>query len=89
MDIVAKSDVGLCLMHMQGKPQTMQLDPQYKDVVAEVKQFLANRFQLCLNHGIAKNRILLDPGFGFGKTRTHNTVSYTHLAVGVKWQCSV
>ena len=79
LDIVAKSDVGLCLMHMQGKPQTMQLDPQYKDVVAEVKQFLANRFQLCLNHGIAKNRILLDPGFGFGKTRTHNITLIQHL----------
>ena len=51
---------------------TMQMSPHYEDVVIEVGQFLADRLQVCLNHGIAKNRIVLDPGFGFGKTREHN-----------------
>ena len=50
----------------------MQMSPHYEDVVIEVGQFLADRLQVCLNHGIAKNRIVLDPGFGFGKTREHN-----------------
>ncbi len=72
LEIVAQSKVGVCLMHMQGTPQTMQLDPHYADVVSEVKQFLVDRVNAALAHGIEKNRILLDPGFGFGKTRSHN-----------------
>jgi dihydropteroate synthase len=72
LDIVANSKAGVCLMHMQGLPQTMQLAPQYDDVVSEVKQFLIDRMNVAISHGIAKNRILLDPGFGFGKTRAHN-----------------
>lgn len=72
LDIVANSKAGVCLMHMQGLPQTMQLAPQYNDVVSEVKQFLVDRMNVAISHGIAKNRILLDPGFGFGKTRAHN-----------------
>ena len=59
-------------MHMQGNPQTMQMAPHYEDVVVDVEQFLADRLQACISHGIAKNRIILDPGFGFGKTREHN-----------------
>ena len=69
---VLGNNVGVCLMHMQGNPQTMQTDPQYGDVVAEVREFLNARLQVLLNAGVAKNRILLDPGFGFGKTREHN-----------------
>jgi dihydropteroate synthase len=72
LEIVAQSNVGVCLMHMQGTPQTMQLEPHYVDVVGEVKQFLVDRINAVLAHGIVKNRILLDPGFGFGKTRAHN-----------------
>lgn len=72
LDVVAKRDVGVCLMHMQGTPQTMQVDPQYVNVVEDVKAFLADRAELCLQAGIAKQRIILDPGFGFGKTRAHN-----------------
>ncbi len=72
LDVLAKSHVGICLMHMQGNPMTMQMSPHYEDVVIEVGQFLADRLQVCLSHGIAKNRIVLDPGFGFGKTREHN-----------------
>ncbi len=72
LQIVAKSNVGVCLMHMQGTPQTMQVDPQYDDVVIQVSQFLNARLDACIQAGIAKNRILLDPGFGFGKRTVHN-----------------
>ncbi|MFD0912151.1 dihydropteroate synthase [Methylophilus luteus] len=72
MDVVAASNAGVCLMHMQGTPQTMQDDPQYDDVLLEVKDFLRARRDVCLAAGISADRILLDPGFGFGKTRAHN-----------------
>ena len=81
LEIVAQSNVGVCLMHMQGMPQTMQLDPQYVDVVSDVKQFLLDRLNASIAHGIASNRILLDPGFGFGKTRAHNIALIQHLDV--------
>lgn len=80
LDIVAKSQVGVCLMHMQGTPQTMQENPDYDDVVAEVSAFLAQRRDTCLQAGIAQNRIMLDPGFGFGKTRAHNITLAKELA---------
>jgi dihydropteroate synthase len=79
LEIVANSNAGVCLMHMQGTPQTMQLEPNYLDVVEEVKQFLIDRLHAVVAHGIAKNRILLDPGFGFGKTREHNIALIQHL----------
>jgi dihydropteroate synthase len=72
LEVVAASDAGVCIMHMQGTPQTMQLDPHYEDVVAEVKQFLQSQRDACLAAGITQDRIMLDPGFGFGKTRAHN-----------------
>jgi dihydropteroate synthase len=65
-------DVALCLMHMQGEPRTMQTNPQYGDVVSEVRDFLLDRASVCEKAGIASSRILLDPGFGFGKTLEHN-----------------
>ncbi len=80
LDIVANSNVGVCLMHMQGTPQTMQLDPNYADVVVEVKQFLIERLNAVSSCGIDKHRILLDPGFGFGKTRAHNIMLIQHLS---------
>lgn len=79
--IVANSKAGVCLMHMQGMPQTMQLAPSYQDVVAEVKQFLAERMQVVIAAGITQDRILLDPGFGFGKTTAHNIALIQHLDV--------
>lgn len=79
LEIVAKSKVGVCLMHMQGTPKTMQLEPYYADVVSEVKQFLVDRINATIAHGIEKNRILIDPGFGFGKTRAHNIALIQHL----------
>jgi dihydropteroate synthase len=72
LDIAAQSKAGVCLMHMQGTPQTMQLDPQYDDVVAEVRDFLAERMTAANAAGIPPERIVLDPGFGFGKRTEHN-----------------
>ncbi|MEN9559091.1 MAG: dihydropteroate synthase [Pseudomonadota bacterium] len=69
---VCGSEVALCLMHMQGEPGHMQDAPFYLDVVAEVAGFLAERARACLRAGIAAHRIVLDPGFGFGKTHAHN-----------------
>jgi dihydropteroate synthase len=79
LEIVANSNAGVCLMHMQGIPQTMQINPQYNDVVAEVKQFLTDRVETCLAHEISRDRIMLDPGFGFGKTTAHNVALIQHL----------
>ena len=72
LEAVAKSDVAVCLMHMQGEPQTMQQSPVYQNVVMEVRNFLAERVTACERAGIAKSRIVIDPGFGFGKTLEHN-----------------
>ena len=70
--VVAASDTAVCLMHKQGSPQTMQEQPQYKDVVAEVLQFLRVRIAAVEAAGIARERIVVDPGFGFGKALVHN-----------------
>jgi dihydropteroate synthase len=72
LEAVAETNVGVCLMHMQGNPQTMQADPQYQDVVGEVADFLRARMAAAEEYGISRERILLDPGFGFGKRRVHN-----------------
>jgi len=79
LQIVAKSSVGVCLMHMQGTPTTMQLNPQYDDVVTDVKAFLMARLQACIHAGCRASNILLDPGFGFGKTREHNITLLQNL----------
>jgi dihydropteroate synthase len=72
LDAVAATDAGVCLMHMQGDPRTMQVAPRYADVAAEVREFLVARAQACERAGIAHHRIVVDPGFGFGKTLAHN-----------------
>ena len=69
---VARAPVAVCLMHMQGDPATMQSNPDYLDVVREVRDFLAQRVAVAEAAGIARNRIVVDPGFGFGKTVEHN-----------------
>jgi len=69
---VANSDCGLCLMHMRGEPRGMQISPVYKDVVLEVKQYLQAHMETALQAGIARERLVIDPGFGFGKTLEHN-----------------
>jgi dihydropteroate synthase len=80
LEIVAASNVGVCLMHMQGRPQTMQADPQYQDVVAEVTSFLAARLKAAEQAGVARERIVIDPGFGFGKRTAHNLTLLNHLS---------
>ena len=69
---VVEGDAAVCLMHMQGEPGTMQAAPAYRDVVAEVQEFLCQRVAACAAAGIARDRIVIDPGFGFGKTLEHN-----------------
>jgi dihydropteroate synthase len=70
--LVAESGAECCLMHMKGEPRTMQDDPRYGDVVAEVKAFLEERMSFAIGEGVAEERIVLDPGIGFGKTVEHN-----------------
>jgi dihydropteroate synthase len=70
--VAANGDAAVCLVHMQGEPRTMQNAPAYRDVVTEVRAFLARRAQACIDAGIAADRIVLDPGFGFGKSVAHN-----------------
>lgn len=72
LKVAAQSQALICLMHMQGEPQSMQNHPVYKDVVEEVSYFLNNRVAVCLAAGIAPEKLLLDPGFGFGKTLEQN-----------------
>lgn len=72
LEAVRDLAVPVCLMHMLGEPRTMQEAPGYGDVVAEVADFLARRAQTCVDAGIPRERILIDPGFGFGKTLEHN-----------------
>ena len=69
----------VCLMHMKGEPRTMQSDPVYNDVVIDVKDFLVQRIEQCLTQGIKKEQIIIDPGFGFGKTLAHNVKLFKQL----------
>ena len=80
IEACADSDVGVCLMHMQRDPATMQLAPTYHDVVAEVHDFLVERAAMCEAAGIAKERIAIDPGFGFGKSLAHNLTLLRSIA---------
>jgi dihydropteroate synthase len=72
IEAAARTEAAICLMHMQGEPRTMQADPRYGDVVVEVRDFLGERLAACLASGIAKNRLVVDPGIGFGKRLEHN-----------------
>jgi dihydropteroate synthase len=80
LEAVAGSALGVCLMHMQGEPASMQANPRYDDVVEEVKTFLAERVQTCIAAGIARERLCIDPGFGFGKLLAHNLQLLRDLA---------
>ena len=70
--VAAEAQAGVCLMHMQGEPRTMQDSPHYNDVVGEVMEFLSQERRACIEAGVANDAIALDPGFGFGKTLEHN-----------------
>jgi dihydropteroate synthase len=72
IEAVAETDAAVCLMHMQGEPGTMQDEPRYADVVGEVRGFLRGRAEVCVAAGIARSRLVVDPGFGFGKSLEHN-----------------
>jgi dihydropteroate synthase len=79
IEAVAGSEAGLCVMHMQGAPRTMQTAPAYTDVVGEVRDFLAQRVAALQAAGVGRQRICIDPGFGFGKTLAHNLALLRHL----------
>jgi dihydropteroate synthase len=80
LEAAATSGCAVCLMHMQGEPHTMQLAPHYQDVVGEVRSFLADRAAACRKGGIEAGRLVVDPGFGFGKNTGHNLTLLTRLA---------
>ena len=80
LEAVAKAPVAVCLMHMQGDPRTMQESPSYQDVVREVRDYLAQRVAVAERAGVARERIVVDPGFGFGKTVEHNLALLRSLA---------
>ncbi len=84
LEACAKTDLPVCLMHMQGKPSTMQDQPDYGGVVVEVGEFLLRRVRDCHEAGISWERIVLDPGFGFGKTVEHNLELVRHLEAFVE-----
>jgi dihydropteroate synthase len=79
LEAAAASGCGLCLMHMQGEPRTMQVAPHYRDVVGEVRAFLSSRVAACRSAGIDAARLTVDPGFGFGKNLEHNLTLLRHL----------
>jgi len=79
IEAVAETGVPVCLMHMQGEPRTMQKEPHYKNVITEIKAFLLKRAEACMQAGIARDRIMIDPGFGFGKTLQHNLLLLKHM----------
>jgi dihydropteroate synthase len=87
MEAVADSDAAVVLMHMQGEPRTMQQAPRYTDVVGEVKAFLAGRIAAARSHGVALDRIVIDPGFGFGKLLEHNIALLRQLASFAELEC--
>ncbi|MCS7234567.1 MAG: dihydropteroate synthase [Armatimonadota bacterium] len=87
--VVAESGCGVVLMHMKGTPKDMQDDPRYRDVVAEVRDFLAERVRWAEAHGIPRDRVVVDPGFGFGKRPEHNLELVRHLGVFRELGCPV
>lgn len=78
-EVVVGSDCGLCIMHMHGLPETMQVDPRYEDVAEEVAGYLEGRLAAAEDAGIDRERLLIDPGFGFGKTLQHNLALFKNL----------
>lgn len=79
LQVCADADVPICLMHMQGQPSSMQNQPQYDDIMGDIQQFFKTRIAACEAVGIERNRLLLDPGFGFGKTLAHNVQLLSQL----------
>lgn len=80
LEAAAKTGLPVCIMHMQGDPKTMQQSPHYENVMIDVDHFLRENIQRCVDAGIEKNQIILDPGFGFGKNLAHNYQLLAHLS---------
>jgi dihydropteroate synthase len=78
--VAVQTQSGVCIMHMQGTPQTMQDNPTYRDIVGEIYEYLRDRRDVLLAAGIAPDRICLDPGIGFGKTNDHNITLMSHVS---------
>jgi dihydropteroate synthase len=87
LEAAADTQAAICLMHMQGEPRTMQADPRYGDVVAEVRDFLRERAAACQANGISRDRLVIDPGIGFGKRLEHNVALLAGLPalIGLGW----
>jgi dihydropteroate synthase len=79
IELIAQTEVGVCLMHMQGRPRDMQANPSYGDVLQEVRDFLTDRAKACILAGVQPQRIIIDPGIGFGKSLQHNLAILSHL----------
>jgi dihydropteroate synthase len=89
LDLVAARGASVILGHMQGEPATMNVEPHYEDVVAEVRAFLAERVAACIVAGIPPERIAVDPGFGFGKRRRHNMALLHELGALATFDCTI
>ncbi len=89
LPLALETGCGVCVMHMRGTPQTMQDDPVYDDVTAEVAEYLRQRRDALVAAGIAQDRIALDPGIGFGKTKAHNLDLLAHVGELHQWGCPV
>jgi dihydropteroate synthase len=90
LEIIAKHNkINICLMHMLGKPRTMQQNPQYKNIITEIKNFLQQRILACENAGITKSRLIIDVGFGFGKTLAHNLTLIQNLPEFTQLGCKI
>lgn len=79
LEVASALQVPVCLMHMQGLPDTMQDNPQYTSVIDDINQFFTKQINRCVAAGIARNQLILDPGFGFGKTVAHNLLILKHI----------
>ncbi|WP_394169914.1 dihydropteroate synthase [Saccharospirillum alexandrii] len=89
LQAAVETGLSVCLMHMQGQPGTMQMSPEYDDVVAEVERYLDERIGACEAAGLQRQQLLVDPGFGFGKTLGHNLSLLKHLQRFTRWGCPV
>ena len=87
VDVVARTGAGIVLMHMYGTPRTMQQDPRYDDVVAEISDFFEERIRFAMAQGIERRQIILDPGIGFGKLLLHNLTLLAHLCRFEQFEC--
>lgn len=89
LEAAAQTNVPICLMHMQGTPASMQAAPRYDDILTDISDFFAARIKACEQAGIARDRIILDPGFGFGKTVEHNLLLISQLGTFRAFDCPI